>query len=163
MRRNNALPFILTIGILGILLGALLIFVNFAKVLDVLFIIIGIIILICNLPAFIFSLTSANVPGLLSTLFPIAAGILMIFWHQSLLFYILGIYLLILPLCRVLLSNNMKFTLRLELPRMIVGALLLLIGPGTAFNALFDVAGYVVIAFSVLFMIYGIIRSRRIY
>ena len=41
--------------------------------------------------------------------------------------------------------------------------LLLLIGPGTAFNALFDVAGYIVIAFSVLFMIYGIIRSRKIY
>ena len=161
MRRNNALPFILTIGILGILLGALLIFVNFAKVLDVLFIIIGIIILICNLPAFIFSLTSANIPGILTSVLPIAAGILMIFWHQSLLFYILGIYLLILPLCRVLLSNNMKFTLRLELPRMIVGALLLLIGPGTAFNALFDVAGYVVIAFSVLFMIYGIYKSKQ--
>ena len=91
MRRNNALPVILTIGILGILLGALLIFVNFAKVIDVLFIIIGIIILICNLPAFIFSLTSANVPGILSSVLPIAAGILMIFWHESLLFYILGI------------------------------------------------------------------------
>ena len=85
----------------------------------------------------------------------------MIFWHQSLLFYILGIYLLILPLCRVLLSNNMKFTLRLELPRMIVGLLLLIIGPGTAFNMLFDVAGYIVIAFSVLYMIYGIYKSRQ--
>ena len=87
----------------------------------------------------------------------------MIFWHESLLFYILGIYLLILPLCRVLLSKNMKYNLKIELPRMIVGVLLLLIGPGTAFNALFDVAGYIVIAFSVLFMIYGIIRSRKIY
>ena len=163
MRRNNVLPMILTTGILGILLGALLIFVDFAKVIDVLFIIIGIVILICNLPAFIYSLTSGNVPALLSTLFPIAAGILMIFWHQSLLFYILGIYLLVLPLCRVLLSNNMKFTLRLELPRMIVGALLLLIGPGTAFNVLFDVAGYIVIAFSVLYIIYGIIRTRKMY
>ena len=98
MRRNNVLPMILTTGILGILLGALLVFVDFAKVIDVLFIIIGIIILICNLPAFIFSLTSGNKAGLISTLFPIAAAILMIFWHQSLLFYILGIYLLILPL-----------------------------------------------------------------
>ena len=163
MRRNNVLPMILTTGILGILLGALLVFVDFAKVIDVLFIIIGIIILICNLPAFIFSLTSGNKAGLISTLFPIAAAILMIFWHQSLLFYILGIYLLVLPLCRVLLSNNMKFTLRLELPRMIVGALLLLIGPGTAFNVLFDVAGYIVIAFSVLYIIYGIIRTRKMY
>ncbi|MBE6639319.1 MAG: hypothetical protein E7616_07710 [Ruminococcaceae bacterium] len=160
-RNNNTLPFLLTCGILGVLLGVLLLIIDFSKILSLLFIIIGVFILIANLPAFIYSLTSGQIGGIISSLFPILAGIVMIFWHNSLLFYILGIYLIILPLLRILLARNKSAHFRIELPRIIIGILLLIIGPGTAVNALFDVAGYVVIALSILFTVIGIYKTRR--
>jgi hypothetical protein len=162
MKKNNlALPFILTFGILGILLGILLLAIDFSKLLSVIFIIIGIFILIANLPSFIFSVTSGNVGGIITSALPILAGALMIFWHNSVLIYLIGIYLLILPILRILLSKDKSLSLRIELPRLILGVILLLIGPATAVDVLFEVAGYVVIALSVLFTVIGIIRTLK--
>ena len=160
-RNNSSLPFILTGGILGILLGILLLAVDFSKILSLIFIIIGIFILIANLPAFIFSLTSMHVPGIISSALPILGGILMIFWHSTVLLYIVGAYLIVLPLLRILLSRDKSAHLRIELPRLIIGLLLFIIGPGTAVNALFDVAGYIVIVLSVIFIIFGILKTKR--
>ena len=160
-RNNNSLPFILTGGILGILLGVLLLVIDFSKILSLIFIIIGVFILIANLPAFIFSLTSMHVSGIISSALPILGGILMIFWHSTVLLYIVGAYLIVLPILRILLARDKSAHLRIELPRLIIGILLFIIGPGTAVNALFDVAGYVIIAFSILFILIGILNSRR--
>ena len=159
-RSKNTLPLILTGGILGLLFGALLIFIDFSKVLSLLFIIIGIVILIANLPSFIYSVTSMRIGGIISTAIPILAGILMIFWHSTVLLYILGAYLIVFPLIRIFLSEDKALNFRIELPRLIIGTVLFLIGPGTAINVLFDVAGYVVIALSLIFTILGIIKSR---
>lgn len=159
-KNNRSLPYILTSGILGILLGTLLLVIDFSKILSLIFVIIGAFILIANLPAFIFSVTSLNIFGIITSSLPILAGIVMIFWHSTVLLYIIGAYLVVLPLVRVLLSSDKQYALRIELPRLIIGLLLFIIGPGTAFNALFDVAGYIVIAFSLIFMIVGILKSR---
>lgn len=159
-RNKNSLAFILTAGILGVLLGILLLAIDFFKILSLIFIIVGIFTLIANLPAFIYSLTSANVPGIITSLLPILAGVLMIFWHNSVLFYILGLYLIILPIVRILTAYDKSMHLRMELPRIVIGFLLLLIGPGTVINTFFDVAGYVVIAISLLLTIVGIIKLK---
>ena len=53
-KNNRSLPYILTGGILGILLGTLLLVIDFSKILSLIFVIIGAFILIANLPAFIF-------------------------------------------------------------------------------------------------------------
>lgn len=160
-RNNNSLPYILTGGILGVLLGILLLIIDFSKILSLIFIIIGIFILIANLPAFIFSLTSMNVPGIITSALPILGGILMIFWHSTVLLYIIGAYLIVFPLLRILLSNNKSAHLRIEMPRLIIGLLLFIIGPGTAVNALLDVAGYVIIILSVIFILFGILKTNR--
>ena len=160
-KQNNSIPYILTGGILGMLLGALLLIIDFSKLLSLIFVIIGAFILISNLPAFIFSITSLNVFGIVSSSLPILAGILMIFWHSTVLLYIVGAYLIVLPLLRILLSADKQLSFRIELPRLAIGLLLFIIGPGTAVNALFDVAGYIVIAFSIIFMLAGILNSRR--
>ena len=150
----------LTTGILGILLGIVLIAVDFSKIIDVLFIIIGIVILVCNLPAFIYAITSLKIPSIISSALPIAAGVLMIFWHTSVLFYILGIYMIILPVCRIILSRDAASSFKLELPRLILGLLLLIIGPGVAVNMLFTVAGYVLCVLSAVYIVIGVIKSR---
>ena len=159
-KNKNTIAFLLTAGILGVLFGILLLAIDFTKIISLIFIIVGIFILIANLPSFIYSITSGNLPGILSSLFPVAAAILLIFWHSSLLLYIVGIYLVILPLVRVLCARDKALMLRVELPRIIIGVLLFIIGPGTAINTLIDVAGYVVIALSVVSTLIGLLRLK---
>ena len=159
-RNKNSLAFLLTAGILGILLGVLLLVIDFSKILSLIFIIVGIFILIANLPSFIYSLTSVNIPGIITSLLPILAGILMIFWHNSVLFYILGLYLIILPIIRILMAYDKSLHLRIELPRIVIGVLLLLIGPGTVINTFFDVAGYIIIAISIILTLVGIFKLK---
>ena len=167
-RNNHARPYILTGGILGILLGVLLVAIDFSKILSTIFIIIGIFILVTNLPSFIFSLTSMNLPGTISSALPLLGGALMIFWHSTVLVYIIGVYLVVLPLTRILIRSIFAryyvFPLPrvgLEVPRLIMGVLLLIIGPGTAVNAMFDIAGYVIIGMSVIFILLGILKTNR--
>ncbi len=159
-RNKNTLAFILTAGILGVLFGILLLAIDFSKILSLIFIIVGIFILIANLPSFIYSLTSVNLLGIITSLLPILAGILMIFWHNSVLFYILGLYLIILPIVRILRAYDKSMHLRIELPRIVIGLLLLLIGPGTVINTFFDVAGYLIIAISVILTVVGIFKLK---
>ena len=86
------------------------------------------------------------------SLISIAVGVLMIFWHASLLMLILGIYMIVLPIVQILLSRDKLLRLRTELPKLIVGIVLVLIGPAKALDVVFDISGWIVLALTAIYV-----------
>jgi hypothetical protein len=72
---------------------------------------------------------------------------------------IVGGYLLVLPLIRILISNDKKTQLKADLPRMIIGAVMVILGPAYTTEILFKIAGWAVIGLTVVYALYAIISS----
>ena len=163
--KKTSLITILVIGALGILLGALLLAIDPSFLLSVIFVVMGIITVLSALPGLLVGLTSldsgAGRLSLIVSLISILVGVLMIFWHSSILMVVLGVYLLVFPLVEILTSKDKAVRLKSELPKMIVGLVLILVGPAKALDVMLDVAGVGVIVFSILYVVISFLAGIR--
>jgi len=152
---------ILISGLIGILIGVLLLVIPVEFLISLAFIVFGVLTLISAIPALITSLIHREEKGyLLNIIFSaisVVFGIVLIFWHNEIAMIVLGAYMLIFPLIRILVSDAKAKQLRRELPRMILGAVMILVGPGTVIDILFRVAGWVVIVLTLLYVLFGIL------
>lgn len=157
--------FLLTVSLIGVLIGVLLIAIPTEFLIKLAFILLGIITLISAIPELASGLVNlSSREGKLSLVFSlisIAVGILMIFWHNSLLMVILGVYFLVFPLVEIIVAHDRKAALKRELPRMILGVVLLIVGPARTLAFLFDVAGWVVLALTAIYAIASAIVFLR--
>ena len=156
---------ILFTALLGILLGLFLLLVNVDFLLKVIFVAIGIFTLLTNLPGLFFGMaTWQSKEGKLLTLlslFAIVVGTLMVFLHNGVLMIVLGVYFLVMPIVRTVTSRERAQTLRSELPKMILGVAMVLLGPASAVSILFRVAGWAVIALTVLYTLGSLLALRK--
>lgn len=163
--KKTSLVTILVIGALDILLGALLLAIDPAFLLKVLFVVMGIVTVFSAIPGLLVGIASfkgnAGKISLIVSLISILIGILMIFWHSSILMVVLGIYLLIFPLVEILASRDKAVRLKSELPKMIVGLVLILVGPAKALDVMLDIAGVGVIVFSILYIVLSLLTGVR--
>ena len=163
--KQTSLITILIIGGIGVLLGILLLAIDPGFLLKVLFVIMGIITVLSAIPGILVGLagmdTWAGRLSLITSLLSILIGCLMIFWHSNILMIVLGVYLLLMPLIEILTSKDKAVRLKSELPKMIVGLVLILVGPAKALDVMLDVAGVVVIAFSVLYVVLSLLVGIR--
>lgn len=155
--KKASLISVLIIGALGVLLGALLLAVNPDFILKILFVVMGVITVLSALPGLLVGLSTGRTGrlSLIISLFSIVIGLLMIFWHSSLLMILVGVYLLVFPLVEILVAKDRSTRFQSELPKMIVGVILLLIGPAKALDVMLDVAGIGVIVLSVLYVLFS--------
>ena len=148
-------------ALIGILIGVLLLVIPVGLLINLAFIVFGVLTLISAVPAFILSLLHREERGYLLNIIlsaiSVLFGIVLIFWHNEIVMILLGVYMLIFPLIRILVSDAKKQQLRRELPRMILGLVMILVGPGTVIDLLLRVAGWVVIALSVLYAAFGLL------
>lgn len=160
-----ALTSILISGLLGVGLGLFLILVNISFLMGIIFIIIGILTVFNNLPSLIFSLfdlkTNEGKIMLVLSFFATAIGVAMIFFHNWILMIVLGIYFIFIPLLRLLLSQRHQELVGEELPKMILGVVMLLLGPASMMSILFRVAGIAVIALSAVYMVGASVALSR--
>lgn len=160
-----ALTNILISGLLGVGLGLFLILVNISFLMGIIFIIIGILTVFNNLPSLIFSFfdfkTNEGKIMLVLSFFATAIGVAMIFFHNWILMIVLGIYFIFIPLLRLLLSQRHQELVGEELPKMILGVVMLLLGPASMMSILFRVAGIAVIALSAVYMVGASIALSR--
>ena len=148
---------VLIFALLGLLSGILLIALPVELLLRIVFVIVGVVTVVCNLPGLIVGLANlGNRVGQVSlvlSLVSVILGVLMIFFHSSVLMILVGVYLLILPLVEILLSKDRGAQLRAELPKLILGVVLLVVGPARSVAILFDVAGWIIVALTAIYLV----------
>lgn len=166
--KQATLASILIFAFLGLLTGMLLILISTDFLIKVIFIVMGILTVVYNIPGFVAGLVSIQTRmGLVTMLLSgvsIATGLIMIFWHSELLMLFLGAYMVIFPIVEILLSEDKLQRLKTELPKIIIGIVLLLVGPSKVMNVMFDVAGWIVIALTaiyVLIMLFSMLKNTN--
>ena len=157
---------IVTVLLISIVLGVLLIALPVDFLLKVIFVIMGIVTVLSAISGVSFGLTyfdrREGKLSLISSGISLIVGILMIFWHNSLLMILLGVYLLVLPIVEILLATDRAKQLKTELPKMVVGVVLLLVGPAKTVGMLFDIAGWLVLLAGVLWSaVSAVLRLTR--
>ena len=79
----------------------------------------------------------------------------MLFWHSSVLLVAVGVLMIVQPILAVAKDLDRQARLKAELPKLIVGVILVLLGPANAIDILFDVAGVGLIVLSILYLIWS--------
>ncbi len=157
----------LVIAGIGALIGLLLIVIPVGFLLDVVFFIMGIATIVVSLPALISLLplrhTRVGSVSLVCTALMVVAGFLMLFWHSSVLLIIVGVVMIAQPIFSIASATDRQARLKAELPKLIIGVILVLLGPANAIDILFDVAGAGLIVLSILYLVwtYRLIKKAQ--
>ena len=163
--KKYVLSSIITSAIFGIILGVLLLVIPTDFLLNVVFIIMGIVTILNNIPTFTMGIvTFSTFEGKVSfftSLLSMVIGFVMIFWRIKLLLYVLGAYLILMPVIDILFAEKKVERLKAEIPKLILGAVMLLLGPAQSLDILFDIAGWVVIALTVIYVISMMITMKK--
>lgn len=115
--------------LLGLLLILLPILLPVSRLISIVFIVLGVITIINYIPSLIAGIRNSSTPDgvgdLIGAIFGIAIGVVMIF-HQGILLTVLAaIFLIALPLLRILLAHDHMAALRSEILRIILGIVLI--------------------------------------
>lgn len=153
--KKNSFISSLIIASIGLVIGIIIAILG-PKLLDLAFIILGLFVIIDHLPAFISSLANikdkqALVVFVLSAI-SIAAGFVMMFWHEGIFMILVGIYLLALPIYRIIIAPDKKLQLSADLGSLILGLVLILVGPGS----IIFYAGITLIVLSIVYAVYAL-------
>lgn len=157
----------LTVAGIGVLIGLLLIFIPVGFLLDVVFFIMGIVTIAVSLPALLALLplrhTGVGNVSLICTALMVVAGFLMLFWHSSILLIIVGVVMIAQPILAIANATDRSARLKTEAPKLIVGVVLLVLGPAKTVDVLFDVAGIGVIILSIVYLIsmYRLVKKSQ--
>ena len=149
------------LGIITILIGCLFAFVPTNSLLNFIFIVIGLFIICDNIIPCItyWSMSSLNPRvtslALLSTL-SVVFGFMFIFWHNEALTIILGIWLIVFPIIRIILSTDWVGQLKKEIPLFILAILLFFVPATTIIGIMLKVFGYIFIVLGISIIIYWI-------
>lgn len=164
--KRSALTGALVYTVFGILAGLLLILVPTDFLLWLVFVIMGVVTVVSNVPGVIMGIMSINrmsgVFTLVCSAISVTLGILMIFWHQDVLLIAVGIYMVLLPIIDILLAKDHASQFRAELPKLIIGVVLIVLGPAGTIDVLFDVAGYIVIVLSAIYLIATVVGLHKL-
>lgn len=176
--KKTLMTYRITVMVIGILLGVLLLVLGallkpetVQTIIKWGIIIYGIFIVIGNIPGLISGIVNISKPtgvfDLICALLGIGLGAVMVVYQGSVLVAIVGVYLIVLPLVRVLLADQKGEQFKRELVRIILGVVLLFFVPAllnvafTITHWVLVILGWTVIALSVIFGIVEVIRIRR--
>lgn len=166
---KNALGAALILAIPGLIIGLLLLLIPTDFLLKLIFVVMGVITVLSSIPGLIAGVAAFSTAGgklsLIVSAISAVVGFLMIFNHNELLMVFLGIYMIVLPALNVLLAKEHFRQFKAELPKLIIGILLILLGPANTIDMLFRVAGWVVIAVTVVYsaiLFFGMKRKPRV-
>lgn len=156
---------VITSAIFGTVLGILLLIIPTDFLLNAICIIMGIVAIINNIPTFTMGIVTFSTfegkVSFFSSLFAMVLGFVMIFWGERFLLFVLGAYLILMPLIDVLFSEKKLERLKAEAPKLILGAVTLILGPAQGLDVLFDIAGWAVIGLTVIYVIFMLVSVRK--
>lgn len=157
----------LTVAAIGVLIGLLLILIPVGFLLDVVFFIMGIAIIVVSLPALISLLplrhTKVGNISLICTALTVFAGFLMLFWHSNVLLIVVGVIMIVQPILSIISATDAAARLKAEAPKLIIGIVLVVLGPAKAIDTLFDIAGIALIVLSIVYLLsmYRLVKKSQ--
>ncbi len=152
----------LTSVLVAIALGILLILIDGDFFTRILFIIFGVIFILEGLLALLSESVRKNVFLIVANALAILLGILLIFFQEGFIRISVGIYFIGVPVILLILRREyFKEELKEQLPKIVVGLLVLILGIGGFVNILLDVLGWILIVGAVLYLILGCISLSK--
>ena len=156
----------IVIGAIGILVGVMFAFLaNVA--LTVICIICGVLTLLSGIPQLVGAVSGLMkkekmaIVDLVMSIVTVIVGLMLIFSRNEIIMIVVGAYLIVFPVIRILIAKEKMAQLKSELLAIILGVALVLIGPGAALDIIFKIAGAVVIVFSVIYIVFGILAYLK--
>lgn len=140
----------LIIGILLFVLGIYFCAGNTEILTKILFVIIGILMVITNIFPLINSINRKDLIDIVARIIFIVFGILFIFVHNTALSIIVGIIFIAFPIIKVLLASDKMTMFMINLPEILIGIIILIVGPQSVSKTLFIVLGIFLIIFGIL-------------
>ncbi|MBQ7173109.1 MAG: hypothetical protein IJR88_03240 [Clostridia bacterium] len=164
MNKNGLWSRLFTL-LLGLTFGLLLWLVNADALVRFVFTFFGLFVMISGIPGLVAGIASFDSKegkwiALVSAL-TIAMGLVLIFYHGMLLLILLGIFLLLSPILEIVFAKNKWAAVRKNLYKWILGAVLILLGPAQTLDLFFDVAGWTLMALSVVSFFISSIRLNK--
>ena len=75
------------------------------------------------------------------------------FWHSSILLIVVGIVMIVQPILAIANATDKQARLKTEAPKLIIGVILLLLGPAKTIDFLFDIACVGLIILSIIYLV----------
>lgn len=151
-------------AIIQLIIGILFFFLKLENTLNFFTILFGIYFVIISIPRLLFTYNDKSRLGkyaFYSAIVYLVIGFLLIFFQMTIVNIIAAIFLVILPLVRVGLSENKKETFKNELFNIIVGLFVILFGFASIIKVLRYVAGAIIILFAIYNIIIAFINYRK--
>lgn len=154
------------LSILGIILGIIICVIDPSKLLAVIFTCAGIFTVFCAIISLLELKQSKSEKEknyvLISAIVMLAIGLLLIIYPNWIATIICGVFLLALPIYRIIINNNRLNALKKEATKLILGVILIFFGVGSVVKILLYIAGGIVILVSTLLLVYSIILLVKI-
>lgn len=148
--------------LISLALGILFILIDGAFFTKVMFIIFGVIFIFEGILALFYEEVRKNIYLLISNIISIILGILIIFFQNIAVDIIVGVYFIAIPIVLLILRRQyFKEELPKQLPRLVVGILVLVLGLGGFVNILLDIFGWLLIAGAIIYLILGSISLSK--
>lgn len=162
---KNSLWSRLLILVVGVTFGLLLWLVNTDALLRFIFVFFGVFVVISGIPGLIAGIaTFDTAEGKWITAFSILTmilGFVLIFYHGMVLLILLGVFLLLSPILEIIEAKNKWVAIRKNLYKWILGAILIILGPAQTLDLFFDIAGWTLIALSIVGFLLSFIRLNK--
>ncbi len=143
---------LLIISIFTFLFGLMFVVVDAYKINKVIFGIIGIILVITAIPGFLVPVSESkeNKVTFINSIILFISGILMLFDHSSVLNIICAIIFIVIPLINLFYALDKKKRFLNDLPKYIIGILVLILSIDGVLNIIYTIIGIILIIISLI-------------
>ena len=158
----------LMLGIIGTALGILLLILNGATVLGFMVKALGVVLLVFCVPKMVAAIPMLSEKmGKAIFAFSVLgaiAGAVMLFLPAAAITVgaiVAGVWFIILPIVDICSSPHRSEQFKAELPEIIIGAFLIIIGPTALFSVIVKIFGAAIAVLSILFIVTSVMEYRR--
>ncbi len=161
--RNNVILFWnILISIIGIILGIIFIFADPEDILKIAGIILGIYLIFNGVLIFLSSTIQTTLMekynNMIISIILFILGILLLFVHHYVFSIVAGIFLIIIPIYRIIANHQHFETFKKEIVHLVLGAILIFCGINTLTKIIFYILGGLVILLSIVYLIFFLIN-----
>lgn len=163
MFQNRMNAGVMGVAVMGVLFGAALLLFPVTFLMKAIFVIVGVLTVLGSLPGLLIGYaarsTAVGAFSFVSSLISLLMGFFMMFNVSAVLLIVVGAYMILLPLCNLIIGKGRGW--RRELPRMILGAVLILLGPERTLATMLRVAGWVVLGLTAVLIAISLLSALR--
>lgn len=157
---KQSITYNIIVSIIGMFIGLIVCVIDPQTLLNFIFVVLGIIIILFALPGLIHHSSydkNEKYQIMITSIISIIVGAILIFYPQTVALIIAGLFLIAIPIYRIVSSKNHYETFKKELVRLIIGTVVIVFGIGSTLKVILYIVGGLIILVSLIYMIYNIV------